>query len=792
MPVINDATVINQAYDTSGNGGRKLVRLDNGNQFVAVKDGAFVRLYWTVDNWNTKQEWVSASYSSIQDVAIQTDGENVFMIYAGNNNAIRYHIFDSNGVSMYGTSTKGLSTESATGNVSLAINEAGTELHAAWSSKNATYPNSFNIRYAKGTINADGSVTWGSVEQLTTASDTTINMNNPTITIDSSGYYHIIFTFNHSVTNALIDVSKRHTTKGYNNAFLPNNALIYNGASYTQGSPSAIFVPKSINGLANGRIWVAWHGKDAIDTSTDHIRTSYSDDGGATWSSAQKLTSGSVSHLEPSITANKNSIFILCSALNGSNSYGTKQLTFNGVSWSAKDVIVGGSSLNRSRATSMFDHTFSLKFTSPLFIYRDNVNNKVGFYGTWLISEISVPQGSIGKILDKNNLLTYSITSDGEMGEVIEKVNGVIVGTKTAVSGESLTVGLSQEQWDAVKFGRYSLTASTEVSTLIPKFSLWNSLSPQGKILGDYKYTITVPGTTTVYSYVDIPCLPNQEYTFNIVTDGYCSVVEYDSSKLIIGSTTEGWINSFPKTFLTKSNAAFLRVHVGNGNQGAGTYNFKNPVLALGKSAPLPIEDNKINTLTIEMGENKWEYTFDKQLSSDADMLSIVKAVKDSQDTYLPAVKTDLAKSVTSKGVVTSPNDAFEVIAEKVGQIPLGKKFASGTGLTSASAMSGFLYASAGTAFAMRYLEVSGLNFKPSTILIIGSSINLFSFYTELPNTIKKNVVVTGSYPVDSASMSLYTASVNSGSAYVTESGFLLPTAGTGTASQTVTWIAYE
>jgi N-acetylneuraminic acid mutarotase len=90
---------------------------------------------------------------------------------------------------------------------------------------------------------------------------------------------------------------------------------------------------------------------------------------------------------------------------------------------------------------------------------RDN-NTKVIINGTISVTTISVTEGFIGTKSDKNNLLTYAITSDLPMGTITEKVNGVTVGTKTAASGQSLTVSLTQEQWDAIKYGSYNNTAA--------------------------------------------------------------------------------------------------------------------------------------------------------------------------------------------------------------------------------------------------------------------------------------------------------------------------------------------
>lgn len=52
MPNIIDSTVVNQAYDTSGNGGRKLVRLDNGWLVTVSKNVPFTKAFLQVSKNN--------------------------------------------------------------------------------------------------------------------------------------------------------------------------------------------------------------------------------------------------------------------------------------------------------------------------------------------------------------------------------------------------------------------------------------------------------------------------------------------------------------------------------------------------------------------------------------------------------------------------------------------------------------------------------------------------------------------------------------------------------------------
>src|SRR6185312_5939241 len=185
MPNISNATVINQPYNVGGNGGRKLVILDNGNQFACMKNGTQTYLYMTTDNWVTKTLVFNANYTATNDLTLASDGQKVFFLLGLNNASVVTRVFSSSGEQIGNIPTVD-SNQTAMGNVTLAINEQKTELHASWSSKNPTYPNSFNIRYAKGTINADGSVTWGAVEQWTSNNNSNQNITEPTIVLDGN------------------------------------------------------------------------------------------------------------------------------------------------------------------------------------------------------------------------------------------------------------------------------------------------------------------------------------------------------------------------------------------------------------------------------------------------------------------------------------------------------------------------------------------------------------------------------------------------------------------------------
>lgn len=379
-----DSTVINQAYDTSGNGGRKLVRLSNGWLVAATKVATGYYLYKSVDsglNWTALFNYVGLT--SFQDLSIVAKGNYIYSLFGLNNNSIGYHIINGlDGTRPFSGALD--SGQTAIGNVSLAINEQGTELHATWSSKNATYPNSWNIRYAKGVISqVDGSVTWGAVEQVTSHNVSTTNNISPTIVIVNG---KAIILIDYTAASANLNVIYALAKDGLANppsgagSFLWSWSLVYNGGAYDQSSPSAIFVPKSVNGLANGRIWVAWHGKSVAFTGNDNIFSSYSDDGGITWSTASMLTGSSDHSYNSSISANsKNETFITYTTRISSYFRVFVLKKIGNANWNTPLDITGTRSENLLDVNTLND--LSLDFSTPLFIYKGT--SKVGFYGTW-------------------------------------------------------------------------------------------------------------------------------------------------------------------------------------------------------------------------------------------------------------------------------------------------------------------------------------------------------------------------------------------------------------------------
>ncbi|WP_393965830.1 hypothetical protein [Exiguobacterium sp. S22-S28] len=346
-----------------------------------------------------------------------------------------------------------MDTQSALGAISLAINDAGTELHAAWSSKNSTYPNSFNIRYAKGTIAADGSVTWGAVEQSTTFNNSSLNSSNPSVTLDKNGVPCIIHqVVNDNSTARSIDILKNANFSNFpvSGGNWRVNTIYYIGSAHNQFSPASFFVPQSINGLANGRLWVAWHGKDATDSAKFNIRTSFSDDGGVTWATPTKQTTGNLyDQTNASLTADAQGKVLLTWDAQNATTTQTALKVFSSGTWGATTTLTGDGYTN---ATTLFDNTFKLSMTTPLLIRQST--SGVYFSGNYFTgASITPASGALG---DKtaSSVLSYTVTpeSGSTITSIVEKVNGATVNTYSNPASLSRTFTIPAANWDALKY----------------------------------------------------------------------------------------------------------------------------------------------------------------------------------------------------------------------------------------------------------------------------------------------------------------------------------------------------
>jgi len=343
------------------------------------------------------------------------------------------------------------------------------------------------------------------------------------------------------------------------------------------------------------------------------------------------------------------------------------------------------------------------------------------------LAEISVPQGDIGVKTTKNNLLTYNITTKDEMSEVVEKVNGKIVGRKNLANGEETQVNLTDEQWDAVGYGKYTKSPITnlmdfsnindwQLGYLWAMNGIGNPLTeqeaPQLALLKDYISNFQV------------------EYKVEVKNGFRLFIREADSSGNLLKNNSfdiDDGVSKFTPLAETKR----LYICISNlEEETISEFDIINQPFKIYTEEPNVI----VNNLTIEMGDYKWDYTFDKRLSDDSDIPEIVKATKEANEVVLPTKK---AKIIEAIGEDANESDNLEELANKI------IRYASGT-CTSSTTTLQFQYAGTTGAVNLRFVEITDIPFIPSkiTLSLPNGSFVYKTYYEEdndpfYPKTIK-------------------------------------------------------
>lgn len=370
--------VVNSAYNTWASTRPQF--LSNGwiVGFTHSASDGNVRFYVSKDGGATFQlltQWSIATANNY--FAMNSYGTNIYVVGAFGGTTVPLVKFDATTVG--GTVTSSLNLDSGqtiTERCSIAVNPSNGHITVVWTSKNATYPNSYNLRSVKS---VDSGVTWTKqdgtvgVDQLTTDNSPAINNKNPSTAYMSNGSPIIVCDRANGTSSFVI------RTLNYNGGVWTSiNA--YTVSTYAQASPSATVQKYGAN---VGRIEIVWHGLDATDTTQNNIRYSYSDDFGATFQSAIKLTTGNTySQLGASISADEQGNTVVSwtgvTASSGGGYYGRKIKKISG-SWGAVSDFSTETMPNSNLA--ICDNYYS--FEEPLTVYSVGSPTSVKFYGKW-------------------------------------------------------------------------------------------------------------------------------------------------------------------------------------------------------------------------------------------------------------------------------------------------------------------------------------------------------------------------------------------------------------------------
>lgn len=368
----NPVTAATGDLSTAGNGGRRLVRLSNGWQVFGSLDSVNgqLKIFVSKDNFATTPTQLCYYTVSNQTTgfSIVSVGNNVYLLWT-NATTCQYGKFNATTVTNNPQSLWTVdSSQTATSNNSLTLGSDGN-LHATWASKNATYPNQFNLRYAKGTINGDGSVTWGAVEQVSTE-NTTGDYNQTPCTVSALVNGNPIIFATRKVGTYYRIVAWRWTGSAWTNSGTPTPS------SYTLANPSA-----SVD--SNGDCLVAWIGYDSTDTAAYNIRYSKVTSGGVTWTAPVKLTTGNTyQQYNPSIACDANNdIHVAWYGYTATNPtyINIRMIKSTSGTWGTITEVTNQNSVNISDPSLCDNYR---NFEKPLMIYKEGTT-AIKFYGKW-------------------------------------------------------------------------------------------------------------------------------------------------------------------------------------------------------------------------------------------------------------------------------------------------------------------------------------------------------------------------------------------------------------------------
>lgn len=333
------------------------VKLSNGWLIGAAFDSAGTRIYIykSSDNGNT---WSQLCYKQISQTStnfsLASKGTNVYLLYTNGTPLVIVRFDASTVANVDLTGATQIETQTTQGANTAGITPDGNTLWWGASTKNATYPNSFNIRAGSIPINADGTLgTPGAVTQVTTTNSSGTDTKNPSVVIKDDGNPVILCDFNTGTTTNYI---RSYVYNG--SSFTLANVANFNG--YPQSSPQAITTP-------NGKMHVVWHGKDSTNTTTDFIRYSNSADGTA-WGTPKKLVQGT----NATLTSDKNGKLII--AYEDGGYIKRIESTDEFATWTAPVTVETG-----TKPTSLYDPTFTTDFIIPPTIYQ--TSTAVRYYG---------------------------------------------------------------------------------------------------------------------------------------------------------------------------------------------------------------------------------------------------------------------------------------------------------------------------------------------------------------------------------------------------------------------------
>lgn len=361
-------TVINQNYITSSNARPKF--MSNGWIINAVYTTNTVKIYVSLDNGATFIDTtINIGVASTSPIfAIDVLGTSIYIAQINTtNDVLNFRVYTKNldtGTSWTtGTSSAVISSQTSFDSVAIKMLDANTGAIVA-TSKNATYPNSFNVVFAKTT---NGGTAWTKqngttgFDQLTTTNTSGIDNTDVDIIYTSASVPYVVYALNQSTTTNNISAQ-------YWNGSTWSSVTIFSNNGYNQRKPTLLLKKYGSN---LNRIVIKWEGRDATDTTFYNQRIAYTDNL-STFTVVGKMTTGNtVNRIGGNMSEDSNGNLYAIYDDNGTVKY---QISTNdSTTWGSLTTIATGTT-----PTTCDNYA---QFENPITLFDGGSDIK--FYGKW-------------------------------------------------------------------------------------------------------------------------------------------------------------------------------------------------------------------------------------------------------------------------------------------------------------------------------------------------------------------------------------------------------------------------
>lgn len=359
-PITTVAGTLTMGFD-GHNGGRKSVVLSNGWIVKSVYDSAAGHIKFLVSKDNdatyTQLCYAYCWTASSVNFAIETDGSNIFLLANKTNSTslvfVKFDALTTGNVDVW-LSASVIQTQNSFGAGCAIKIDSNGHLHISYASKNATYPNAFNIRYSKST---DLGTTWDAHTQITTRGSSPDYCQYPTMAIMADGNPIIAYVFWNGSNVYACQIS-RWTGSAW-------------ASSYAHTLGNYLVAATCITVSPLGVLHIVFHGADASIPSNPNIFYISSSNNGVTWSTYIKLTATSTkSQLEPVIAVNADeNVFVSWWGANdvSPSYYRISSISKIGGVWGAITFFQAGATTHE-QYPSMCDNFYN--FDYPLLMWK--------------------------------------------------------------------------------------------------------------------------------------------------------------------------------------------------------------------------------------------------------------------------------------------------------------------------------------------------------------------------------------------------------------------------------------